>query len=150
MKKRMNSSEQDAMLHLRAAYNALDRVQPLIDRGVPHVSAMLNGARGGVFRATQLLLDTLPDEQLAAYYRNSRAMAYAIKVRSVAVRGDDDGYWLSMDALETLLKAARETCIICTKDPQQQRMCPLGKCFNEIPIARGDMNSNGCGYSHGL
>lgn len=156
MQKRMSASEQVAMQHLHAANNAMFAALPLVEKrlNMRGAMAMFNGARGSITKLIQMLKDTMPPEQVAAYDRNVRTLKYAIKVVSpsvqVAQECRDDGCWLSVAALEQILGASREHCLTCMKDPQQQRACKLAKAFNEIPIGRQDEKADGCGYFTGI
>ena len=151
--KRMNASEQEALLHLNVAYVAIRKARSNLNirmGRIPGVNAMCGGAEGGVKRAIQHLKNTMPEEQRRAYDRNCSTMMYSIKVTPATRVLEDDGYWVSVKAMDTLLGAAAEACLICTKDLQEQRKCPLAKAFNEIPIAKGDANASGCGYFTGI
>jgi len=152
--KRLNASEQQGLIALYAALEALkdsedlDTRLALIDNG----KGMRNGARGMVRRLSEKIMDTMPSEQLISFSRNLRTLRYYVEVARPGGRPyKDDGRWLSYDALDILCAAALEgRCLVCQKNKQEQRKCPLAKAFDELPFMKADERADGCRYFTGI
>lgn len=152
--KRLNATEQQGLLALYAALNALNDSEDLdsrlsqIDKG----KSMRNGARGMIRRLAEKVMDTMPTEQLVSFSRNLRTLRYYVEVARPGGRPyKDDGRWLSYDALDMLCAAAQEgRCLVCQKNKQEQKQCPLAKAFDELPCMKADEKADGCRYFTGL
>lgn len=153
-RKRLNAAEQDGLLALNAALQALKDSETLdsrlgqISRGL----SMRNAAAGMIRKAIERIYATMPVEQLVSYSRNLQTLRYYVEVsRPNGRKYGDDGRWLSYDALDKLCAAAQEgRCLVCTKDKQEQRKCPLAKALDELPCAKADEHADGCKYFGGL
>lgn len=94
----------------------------------------------------------MPEEQRASVQRNINGLKYSLHV--VRVNGGntskEDGIYLSWHALEAITEATKDRCLMCTKDIQEQRKCPLAKALDETPVKKADENARGCRYFGGL
>ena len=152
--KRLNAAEQQGLIALYAALNALkdsedlDSRLELIDNG----KGMRNGARGMIRRLSEKIMDTMPTEQLVSFTRNLQTLRYYVEVSRPNGRPyKNDGRWLSYEALDMLCAAAQEgRCLVCQKNKQEQRKCPLAKAFDELPCMKADERADGCRYFTGL
>ena len=153
-KKRLNSSEQNALLSLCAAFNAVGDAKAGLERRFGTINRgkqMIASCDGQIAKLIEQIAMTMPDDQLRAFYRNRKTLTYYIAVASPMGRPyDNDGRWLSYDALDILCKAAQTECITCVKDPQEQRKCQLAKALDELPCRKADENAFGCRYFKGL
>lgn len=151
-KKRLNAAEQIALYNIEAAIRALDLAKPLENQrmNMKGAKAMFKGAEGSLKKLLEMIKATMPDEQRTAFAMNARTLRYWFKIAPPARRFDDDGCWISLEGVDAILDAAREKCLMCTKDVQEQRKCALAKAMNQVPVARMDEHSHGCGYHSGL
>lgn len=152
--KRLNAAEQQGLIALYAALNALkdsedlDARLELIDKG----KSMRNGARGMIRRLAEKVMDTMPTEQLISFSRNLRTLRYYVEVsRPTGRQYKNDGRWLSYDALDMLCAAAQDgRCLVCQKNKQEQKQCQLAKAFDELPCMKAVEFTDGCKYFTGL
>lgn len=154
-RKRLNAKEQNALMSLCAAYNAIGDAMVLEDRlkQLPRAWAMIKSCDGQIKKMIEMIAGSMTAEQLRAFYNNRKTLTYYIAVKSPAGRPyDNDGRWLSYAALDTILDAAQDHCITCMKDPQEQRKCKLAKALDELPLKNGDDPAFkvGCRYIKGL
>lgn len=149
---RLNAAEQVALCNLEAAIKAMELAKPLTVKRLhmKGAKAMFNGVIGSLNRLMELLKADMPTEQRLAYTMNARTLKYWFKIAPPMRRFDDDGCWISLEGVDTILDAAREKCLVCTLDLQQQRKCPLAKAMNQVPVKNMDENASGCGYHSGL
>ena len=152
--KRLNASEQQGLIALYAALNALKDSEDLDTRleTIDNGKGMRNGARGMIRRLAEKIMDTMPTEQLISFSRNLRTLRYYVEVSRPTGRPyKDDGRWLSYDALDILCEAAQDgRCLVCQKNKQEQKQCPLAKAFDELPCGKVQEYSDGCKYFTGL
>mgnify|MGYP003302273880 FL=1 len=152
-KKRLNASEQQALFAMFAALNALKDSEDLDNRlnQIKGAKSWRNGALGMVRKTCEAVMDSMPTEQIKSVKRNLATLRYHISVAKPGGRSyKDDGRWLSYDALDTLCEAAQERCLMCQKNKQEQRQCPLAKSLDELPCAKADERADGCRYFTGL
>jgi hypothetical protein len=93
------------------------------------------------------ILETVPDDQLMTLMRNIPHMAYTVGTKKFS-RGDREseyGMWISFKALAPISEVLHEHCMLCTKDTQEQRQCPLAKALDTLPSDKKD-SASGCGY----
>ena len=150
---RLRANEQLALLHLCAALQAFVSAEDLHNRvaSIKGCKSMLNGAKGMLGRVISEIYNTMPVEQLMSFRRNLKGLRYSVNVQNV--NGKDyknDGRWLSLDALDELCAATKDHCMVCMKDPQEQRKCALAKALDELPCINADENARGCRYFGGL
>lgn len=152
MKIRLNASEQVALYNLEAAIKAIELAKPLAQKrlNMPGAKAMFFGAEGSMKKLLDKIKETMPDEQRTAFAMNARTLKYWFKIAPPMRRFDDDGCWISLEGVDAILDAAREKCLVCTLDVQEQRKCPLAKAMNQVPVKNMDENAIGCGYHSGL
>lgn len=152
--KRLNATEQQGLLALFAALNALNDSEDLDTRLnlIGNGKAMRNGAKGMIHKLADKVMDTMPTEQLISFSRNLKTLRYYVEVAKPNGRSyENDGRWLSYDALDMLCAAAQDgRCLVCQKDKQEQRKCPLAKAFDELPCMKADERADGCRYFTGL
>ena len=148
--KRLNASEQQGLIALYAALNALNDSEDLDTRlaQIDNGKGMRNGARGMIRRLAEKIMDTMPTEQLVSFSRNLRTLRYYVEVSRPSGRQyKNDGRWLSYDALDMLCAAAQDgRCLVCQKNKQEQKKCPLAKAFDELPCAKAQETADGCKY----
>ena len=140
-------------MSLCAAFNAIGDAEALEKRlkSLPRGWQMLRSVDGQIAKLIEMIANSMPNEQLLAFYRNRKTLTYYVAVKSPAGRPyDNDGRWLSYDSLDTLCEAAQSVCITCMKNPQEQRKCRLAKCLDELPCKNADENAFGCRYFKGL
>ena len=152
--KRLNASEQQALIAMFAALNALKDSEDLDTRlnQIKGAKSWRNGALGMIRKTCEAVLDSMPTEQIVSVKRNLQTLRYYIAVVKPGGRTyKDDGRWLSYEALETLCAAAQDgRCLMCQKNKQEQRQCPLAKAFDELPCMKADERAEGCKYFTGL
>ena len=109
-------------------------------RDLAAASTMLN-------RVFAAMLDTVPIEQLQTMHRNLQHASFWTGARRPGERDNktDFGMWISWDAVNGLIEAARERCVTCERNPQEQRQCPLAKALDQLP-AEKDETTTGCGW----
>ena len=148
--KRLNASEQQGLLALYAALNALRDSEDLDTRlaQIDNGKGMRNGARGMIKRLSEKIMDTMPTEQLISFTRNLQTLRYYVEVGRPNGRPyKNDGRWLSYDALDMLCAAAQDgRCLVCQKNKQEQKQCALAKAFDELPCMKANENTDGCKY----
>ena len=148
--KRLNASEQQGLIALYAALNALKDSEDLDTRlaQIDNGKGMRNGARGMIRRLCEKIMDTMPTEQLVSFSRNLQTLRYYVEVSRPSGRPyKNDGRWLSYDALDILCAAAQDgRCLVCQKNKQEQKQCPLAKAFDELPCQKANENTDGCKY----
>lgn len=152
-KKRLNATENNALLSLCAAFNAIGDAMKMEKRlkMLPRGWQMIRSVDGQIEKLITMIAESMPVEQLQAFYRNRNTLTYYVAVKSPAGRSyENDGRWLSYDALDTLCEAAQAYCLTCTFDPQKQRSCRLAKALDELPCKNADENAFGCRYIKGL
>ena len=150
--KRLNAAEQVALYNLEAAIKAIELAKPLAQKrmNMPGAKAMFYGAEGSLKKLLDKIKGTMPDEQRVAFAMNARTLKYWFKIAPPMRRFDDDGCWISLEGVDAILDAAREKCLVCTMNVQEQRKCPLAKAMNQVPVRNMDENAVGCGYHNGL
>lgn len=149
-RKRMTGAEREAIIRLMAAADILLKQRAdLAERaklvpGGPRDYGLIAAKTQSLY--AQMLL-TVPDDQLKTMLRNIPHLAYTVGTRRFA-RGDRDaeyGMWLSFEALAPISEVLHEHCMLCTKDTQEQRQCPLAKALDTLPSEKDDTQP-GCGY----
>lgn len=97
-------------------------------------------------RLADALQETVPGKQSDTLDRNLAQTELYVGVRTTR-KFDKTNYGmiLSWDQLEALGTAAREKCLMCTLNTQEQRQCPLAKLLDGLPGERNE-NARGCGY----
>ena len=152
-KKRLSATEQQGLMDLFVTINALKDSED-VDRRLGEIkgaTAIRNGALGMVRKTVEVIMNSMPDEQRISFTRNLRTLRYYKAVASPNGRDyKDDGRWLSYDALDTLCEAAQDRCLLCQKNRQEQRQCPLAKALDELPCNKADERAEGCRYFTGL
>ena len=152
-RKRLNAREQQGLMSLFAAVNAIKDSEDIDSRieQVKGAKGMRNSALGLIRKTVEGIMDTMPADQLISFRRNLKTLRYYIAVTKPNGRDySDDGRWLSYDALDTLCAAAKDHCMMCMKDKQEQRKCPLAKALDELPVRNEDDRTDGCRYFTGL
>lgn len=152
-RKRLNSTENNGFMSMCAALNAISDAEVLEKRirTIPHAWGMYKSCAKQIEKLIEMICGTVPVEQLMAWHRNRKTLKYYIAVTSPMGRPyDNDGRWLSYDALDTILDAAQAYCLTCTKNPQEQRQCKLAKAMDELPLRKADERAHGCRYFTGL
>lgn len=152
-KKRLSADEMRGLLNLFAGLNALKEAE-LVNSRITEIE----GARrlymcgwGMIRRLSEKIVDSMPMDQVLSLRRNLKTLRYSISVARPGGKDySDDGRWLSYTALDVLVGAAQDTCLMCMKDKQEQRKCPLAKAFDELPCSREDFRTDGCRYFNGL
>lgn len=152
-RKRLNATENNGLISLCAAFNAIGDAEVLENRlkQLPRGWQMLKSIDGMIAKLITMIAESMPNEQLLSFYRNRKTLTYYVAVKSPAGRPyDNDGRWLSYDALDILCEAAQEKCALCTRNPQEQRQCKLAKALDELPLRKADEKHHGCRYHNGL
>ena len=152
-RKRLNATENNGLLSLCAAFNAIGDAEVLEKRlkELPRGWQMLKSVDGQIKKLITMIAESMPEEQLMAFYRNRKTLTYYVAVKSPAGRPyDNDGRWISYDSLDTVLEAAQSYCLTCSKDTQEQRKCKLAKALDELPLRKADEKAHGCRYFSGL
>lgn len=152
-KKRLTASERTGLMHLFTAVQALSECTTLERRigSIPGCKRLVNGSLGMLRKAATEVMGSMPLEQVKSVQRNLPGLRYTISICDVnGKRMNNDGLWLSFDALDALAFAAQDHCLICTKDTLEQRKCPVAKALDELPCANVDENAHGCPYFNGL
>lgn len=149
-RKRINHDEYDAFIALECACSLLEskKTRPVLAerlKGVQYGSRDMGAASAALRRALKNLYNTVPYEQLKHLSNNVHAAAVRVGVFVNGAKKNDHGMILTFEQIAELMKAASEKCLICDKDPQEQRKCPLAKVLNELPGEKNE-NSNGCGW----
>lgn len=149
-RKRMTGDEREALLRIMAAVDILHKQR---DELAARVKLIPGGPRDYGLLASKAqklyesILETVPDDQLMTLMRNIPHMAYTVGTKKFS-RGDRDseyGMWISFKALAPISEVLHEHCMLCTKDTQEQRQCPLAKALDTLPSDKKD-SAPGCGY----
>lgn len=150
-RRRISHDELDALIALECASTLMEskKTRPVLaDRlkEVKYGARDMGMAATGLASVLRRMYDTVPYEQLK-HLRNQIAHK-GVRVGVFATRAEknDCGMVLTWEQLETFAEAAREKCLACSLDPQQQKSCKLAKLFDEMPGTK-DKYSKGCGYS---
>ena len=150
-RKRLSHDEWDAIIGLEAVHSVLESAKTwpaLTDRlkGVKYGardSKMLTNALGRIMRD---IYNDVPYEQLKSLSNNLKMSELHVGVKTARKHSQQDyGMVLSWDQLNILGSAAIEKCVLCDKNIQEQRKCPLAKILDELPGIKAE-NTNGCGY----
>lgn len=152
-RKRLYAEERLALLHLCAALQGFASASALDKRIASNKGAksMVNGAKGMLGKVLEEIYDTVPLEQLLSIRRQLKGLRYSISIQNVGGKDyKNDGMYLSLEALDTLLDATRDHCMMCMKNTTEQRKCALAKALDELPCINADENAKGCRYFCGL
>ena len=152
-RKRLCANERLALLHLCAALQAFASADALSGRiaSIKGAKSMFNGSKGMLGKVLTEIYDTMPVEQLISFRRNLKGLRYSISIQNVGGKAyKDDGFWLSLDALDALCEGVKDHCLMCTKNTAEQRKCTLAKALDELPCINADEEANGCRYFGGL
>ena len=150
-KKRLSHDEYDALMYLKTVQAVLhsDKVRPVLGerlKGIKYGPRDIGHAVRNLDRLADALYDTVPREQTRTLDHNMAMSLIYIGVRTTRrVDRTDYGMVLSWEQLRILSDAAREKCVMCTLDAQEQRRCPLAKLLDELPGEKNE-NARGCGY----
>jgi hypothetical protein len=152
-RKRISADEYEAILALESAYAVLEsaKVRPVLaDRlkGVKYGMRDMGTVVGALGRIMKGMYDTVPYEQLKHLSNNVKhsAIRVGVFINARSKTTGDTGMLLSWDQINVLNEAAREKCLVCSLDPQQQKSCPLAKIYDQMPGDK-DKYDKGCGYS---
>ena len=151
--KRLTASERQGLMHMFAAVQAMEELSPITRRleSIPGCKRLVRGARGMLRKAADEVLGSMPLEQLKSIRRQLPGLRYSIYVKNVNCRNmNEDGLYLSYDALDALAFAVKDHCITCSKNVEEQRKCKLAKALDELPCVNADENARGCRYFGGL
>lgn len=152
-KKRLTASERQGLMHMFTAVQAMSELGPLQRRiaSIHGCKRMVNGSLGMLRKAATEVMNSMPLEQVKSVRRNLPGLRYTIAIADVnGKRMNDDGLWLSFDALDAMAYALKDHCLTCTKGIEEQRKCPLSKALDELPCVNADMDARGCPYFGGL
>lgn len=150
-KQRLTHDEYDALMYVKTVQAVLrsDRVQPVLKdrlKGIKYGPRDMGSAVKVLDRLSDALFDTVPLEQVKTLDNNMNKACIHIGVRSTRKFDKSDyGMVLSWDQLNALREAAQEKCVMCSRDVQAQRSCPLAKLLDALPGERNE-NARGCGY----
>ena len=148
---RMTGREINAMLHLQATWCAIDKAKDLTDRMKRiKVYKYYKIADAMITKVMDAVRDSMLDHQRESHTRHCRTLEYGCFVKRPSNINPDDGLWLSYPATNEIMHAALDHCMLCNKNPQEMRSCPLHKAFDELPVARADGNNPNCPYFGGL
>ena len=151
--KRLTASERQGLMHVFAAVQAMEELAPLMRRidSIPGCKRLVSSARGMLRKAADEVLGSMPLEQLKSVRRQLPGLRYSIYVKNVNGKNmNEDGLYLSFDALDAIAFALKDHCLTCTKNVEQQRQCKLAKALDEMPCVNADENARGCRYFGGL
>lgn len=150
-KKRFTATERDSMLKLFAG---LDGIEVALERLGNRLEGIhyANGAKGMVRKLMTELTAQMPDEQKESLLRNAKHLVWDIRVSGPCKpdKSKDDGVWIPFYLLEEVSKHIKSECLVCSKDPQEQKKCRLRKFYDILPIEGIDEDSGRCPYEGGL
>lgn len=157
-RKRLTSSEQTAVVDFMAITDRLDQlmknrsVQDRI-RMVPRGWWRLRVARAMLVKMAELILDTVPGEQLTHMKRNLKHVRCWIYIGKQAPVDKDntDGRFLSINELNTCAEAIKEGCLMCNiQSKQDRRQCKRAKLMDCLPMAMEKGDPTDCGWFDSL
>lgn len=151
--KRLTASERQDLMHMFAAVQAMEELTSINRRleSIPGCKRLVRSARGMLRKAADEVLGSMPLEQLKSIRRQLPGLRYSIYVKNVNCRNmNEDGLYLSYDALDAIAFAVKDHCITCSKNVEEQRKCKLAKALDELPCVNADENARGCRYFGGL
>lgn len=151
--KRLTANERQGLMHMFTAVQAMTELDKLERRigMIPGCKRLVKSSLGMMRKATTQVMESMPLEQMKSVKRQLPGLRYTISVADVNGKNmATDGLWLSFDALDALAFAVKDHCLTCTKNPQEQRMCPVSKALDELPCIQADIDANGCPYFGGL
>ena len=97
------------------------------------------------------LMHTIPTDQLITLSRNMRNISYSIGIKPPQSKRDKDyGMWLTFDAVNGLIDAAREVCMLCDKGGKDQHYCPLRRALDELAYPPECQIKGRCPYYGGI
>ena len=147
---RLKASEREAMMRQALAEDFILKNKIYLDARLAKIPRGRNllSSIGGMIRSLNVkLYETIPVEQLQSFKRNIRSVGYTVGVMLPGEHEHNDqfGLWLSFDTINTLVSALKDHCLVCNKDPIEQRKCPLQKALDEVG---NDLKDNGrdCKY----
>ena len=148
--KRLTHDEYDAMVALKSAQAVFKKSRVWDDlqerlRGTRYGARDKGLVLSALNRLLESLYDTIPEKQLDNLFHNLSVSGLYVGVRVTDKSMSDYGQVLSFNQINALHSAAKEKCLLCTLNPQEQRQCPLAKIFDELP-GKKDEHSRGCGY----
>lgn len=153
-KRRLSSSERQTFMELVVARTALRSLEVCEKwfSTIPKANQRYHTARTLLTQLFEDAMAAMPEEQRASTQRNINGLKYSLHVVRVngGNRPSEDGFYLSWPALESITEATRDRCLMCTKNVQEQRQCPLAKALDEAPVKKADNNARGCRYFGGL
>lgn len=146
--RRWVADEQYSLKCMFAAISIFERVE-LDGRfaSIPYAKRDFALIKSRLSNLCNLLLETMPTEQLLSLSKNLKAISYTIGVKRPASQTDKDfGLWVSYDALNALMASAHDTCMMCSKNGKEQQSCPLRKGLNELPVEKINETKGQCPY----
>lgn len=153
-RKRLHSNERVALMHLFAGMQAMLEAKDGIERranSIPKCKGLLASAKGMLGKALDMIMDTMPEDQLRSIRRNLGDLRYWISIKPAAGKNfSEDGMWLSYNALDSICAATKDHCLMCSKSIEEQRKCELQKALDELPCAKADEEAHGCRYYGGV
>lgn len=152
-KKRLTSSERDAVLRLCAAM-AIIQTEP--DKLTHRLSGMKFLKRDiGLMRKTiQFIvgnaIQSVPDNQLRSIKNDIHNTTYTVAVNKITATDTHNEknavMTLSYDTIYTLISGCHDKCLMCALDKGQRRACKLKKALDSIPNNIPDVEDGDCPY----
>ena len=153
-KKRLTGSERQSFMELVVARTALKNLETCVKwfGDIPKAKWRYRTACTLLAKLYADAMAAMPEEQRASTQRNINGLKYSLHVARVngGNTSKEDGFYLSWEALEAITEATKDRCLMCSKDVQEQRKCPLAKALDETPAKKADNNARGCRYFGGL
>ena len=149
--RRVYASEREELVRLfalRTVSNALPEEMATRAKMIPGLTEELETIKRMVDEALFHLLETVPKEQEEQLVRTLLTTSYLVGARRPAAQDNnaDYGLWISNHTMNALLDAIQQSCIVCFKEEDEERRCPLRKALDMIgtDVEHGDRGE--CGY----
>lgn len=151
--RRLTADEREALTRISLAVEFLkveskflERRSKMIRRGAWYLAV----AKGLMDRYLKDVYRTVPREQLVVIQRSFKETTVEVGIKCNATRkvnlDKEFGLVIPMYAANKLMEAARDRCLMCGLNTEEQRKCELRKAIDMIPNNIEDREDGGCPY----
>lgn len=150
--KRLTASERDALLRMNVAAEILiEDIRELDARAalVPFARRDMAMLAAVARRLLKGFGATIPEGQIRTYWNALNMTSYVVGIKKPgAMTGDEKnfGLWVPFEALNLMMAACHDHCLMCPGDKGQRRACPLRRALDMIPNDTEEREDGDCPY----
>lgn len=137
--KRLTATERESLIRLNVAAAILGNIPAELSERMELIPYAKRDMAMMAKKADALLgrvKATIPEDQERIYDNSLRMASYTIGVRGPGGSGDrekDYGMWISYGALNAMLDACHDHCLMCSLDKYACKKCALRKALDTVP-----------------